>query len=186
MASKLSITLWNTVLLENSMPFADVSINDYLCEDSYAKKILIGLLQHGIAFIKQVPINKQIIEAVVKRLFSIERTHFSQTSEIIVPFDDYSNSNDKSIIPHTEMCYLKSVPGLCIYHCLEDLPNYKTLFVDGFNVLNELKNSNADSYERLCKTNVTHRYGTPNEHNFRHTAPIITLDNLTQQPEQIR
>lgn len=174
-ASKLTPFLWDKSNVSDEL-FTTVNINDYLCKDDAAKCILTGLIKHGIAFINHVPINEQTTEAIVKRLFSIERIHYDRSSE--------NNSNIDTTMPHTSMCYLNAVPGLCIYHSLKIVQ--KTSFVDGFNVLNNIKESNANAYERLCNVNVTHRYGTQDEQNFRHTAPIIKLDTLTEEPEQIR
>lgn len=175
-------SLWNSVSIEfASLHFTSVSINDYLCNDEVAKEILTGIISHGVAFVNQVPTNIQTTEAVVKRLFAIERTHLT-SGEMFSIGNGMADANVMEM-PHTDMCYLNEVPGLTI---LTSFTDCSPMLVDGFSALNTIRMERPEMYERICRANVTHRYGIVSEKSYHHTAPMVTLGPLTGEPEKIR
>lgn len=182
MNNKLTPSLWNSVSIQfSSVHFTTANINEYLCNDDVAKEILSGIISHGIAFINQVPTNLQTTEAVVKRLFAIERTHLA-SGEIVSIGNGMTEANDMEM-PHTDMCYLSAAPGLTI---LCSFTNSSVLLVDGFSTLHTIQMDQPEMYKRICAANVTHRYGIVSEKSYHHTAPMVTLGNLTGEPEIIR
>lgn len=58
--------------------YAQVTLNDYLCNDDVAKNVVASLIKFGFAFIKNVPANLQSTEIAVRRLFPIQKTHFGE------------------------------------------------------------------------------------------------------------
>lgn len=64
--------------------------------------------------------------------------------------------------------------------CLaNDAEGGESIFVDGFRLAEDLRQSNPQVFRNLCETNWEWAYFTEDNHN-RFTAPILTLDSNNQ------
>lgn len=71
-------------------------------------------------------------------------------------------------------------------HCVNRAGNGgESLLVDGFHVLEKLREQNHESYEYLSKISIPSEYIEDGYH-FKHCAPAIIIDPLTNEPNQIR
>lgn len=168
--------------------YANVSQNDYLCNDDVAKSVVASLVKFGFAFIKNVPPSEESTKTAVRRLFPIQKTHFGK----MWSFTDNKARNDsaytnEALLAHNDSTYFSDAPGLQILHCTNrsDTEGGETLLVDGFQVLKNLRNHNADAYEYLSRTSLPSEYIEDGFH-FKHCAPVIILDPVTGEPNQIR
>lgn len=179
-------TLWNAKTIK-SLGYARVSFPDYLCDENVAKKFVSSLVQYGVAFIEKVPPNMLTTELAIKRLFNVHKTFFGE----MWAFNDNKVHNDNAytreyLAAHTDNMYFNDAAGVQALHCLTHTgQGGETLLVDGFNILNDLKTSNEALFKRLCTTNVESEYIEDGRHHT-YMAPIVKLNSLTQQPEQIR
>lgn len=179
-------TLWNAKSIK-SMAYARVSFPDYLCDETVTKAFVASLVQYGVAFIENVPPNMLTTELAIKRLFNVQKTFFGE----MWSFNDDKVHNDNAytkehLAAHTDNTYFNDAAGIQALHCLIHTGRGgDTLLVDGFNVLNDLKMSNEALFNRLCTTNVESEYIEDGRHHT-YTAPLVKLNSLTQQPEQIR
>jgi trimethyllysine dioxygenase len=60
-----------------------------------------------------------------------------------------------------------------------------SLLQDGFKALKDFKEKHPDSYKRLSETLLPSEYIEEGQHH-KHTAPIIRINTLTNEPEQLR
>lgn len=167
--------------------YANVTLNDYLCNDDVAKNVIASLIKFGCAFIKNVPTNVQSTEIAVRRLFRIQKSHFGEmwSSSDNRNYNDTTCSNDASHA-QTDNTYFADAAGLKILHCISrDGIGGENFLVDGFNVVNSLRQQNPEAYEYLCKANITYEYIEDGYH-FKHYGPIINIDPMTNEPNQIR
>lgn len=167
--------------------YANVTLNDYLCDDEVAKKVVISLIKFGCAFIKNVPTNLQSTEIAIRRLFPIQKTIFGE----MWSFSDNMAHNDtaytnEALPPHNDNTYFNDAAGLQILHCTNrSAVGGDNLLVDGFYVLNQLRRKNIDAFEQLCRICIPSEYIEDGYH-FKHSAPVIILNPNTGEPEQIR
>ncbi len=179
-------TLWNAKSIK-SLNYSRVSFPDYLCDENVAKAFVSSLVEYGVAFIENVPPNMLTTELAIKRLFNVHKTFFGE----MWTFNDHKVHNDNAytrdfLAAHTDNMYFNDAAGIQVLHCLTHTgQGGETLLLDGFNVLNDLKTSNEALYKRLCETNVESEYIEDGRHHT-YMAPIVKLNSLTQQPEQIR
>lgn len=167
--------------------YARVTLNDYLCNDDVAGKVVESLVRFGCAFITNVPANQQSTEIAIKRLFPVQRTHvgemWSLSDNKSHRHDTYTNDE---LVPHNEMLYLSDVPGLQVLHCISKSGSGGEIsLVDGFYVLDRLKTRSPETYEYLCNVCVTSEYIDDGNH-FEEVASIIQRDSMTNEPIQLR
>lgn len=167
--------------------YANVTLNDYLCNDDVAKDVVASLVKFGCAFIKNVPANIQSTEIAVRRLFPIQKTHFGEMWSI----SDNKARNDtaytnENLPPHNDNTYFNDPAGLQILHCISrTCEGGGNILVDGFHVLKELREKNKEAFECLSQISIPSEYIEDGYH-FKHCAPVIILDPVTGEPNQIR
>lgn len=178
--------LWRHTTIDKEN-YARVPLNDYLCHDEVAKSVVESLVRYGIAFIENVPANILSTECAIKRLFPVQKTLFGE----MWAFNGVGNHSDtaysnQDLDAHNDNTYFNDAAGLQIFHCIENAQTGgDTLLVDGFMAINDLKNTCPDSFDNLCTINVPSQYIEKGE-NHVYTAPIIRLDPITKEPEQLR
>lgn len=169
--------------------YADVTYHNYLCNDEVAKNVVASLVKFGCAFIKNVPNNLGSTKTAVERLFPIQKTHFSDDMWSFSANRERNDSayTNEALPAHNDTTYFNDAVGLQILHCISrsDVDGGDTILVDGFHVLKKLHEQNADAYENLSQTSIPSEY-IEDGYNYKHCAPIIVLDTVTSEPNQIR
>lgn len=184
--SQVKAFLWSAADIVSSN-YANVTLNDYLCNDEVAKEVVASLIKFGCAFIKNVPANLQSTEIAVRRLFPIQKTIFGE----MWSFSDNKAHNDtaytnEALSPHNDNTYFNDPAGLQILHCISRCgKGGDNLLVDGFHVLNKLRQRNHDAFQQLSQISIPSEYIEDGYH-FKHCAPVIILDSDTDEPTQIR
>lgn len=180
--------LWSAAEIACS-DYANVTLNDYICNDDVAKNVVASLVKFGCAFIKNVPTNEESTKMAVLRLFPIQKTHFGDG---MWSFSDNRAFNDsaytkEALLPHTDNTYFNDAAGLQILHCISrtNVDGGDTILVDGFHALKKLQQQNSDAYNHLSQTSIPSEYIGDGCH-FKHCAPVIALDTVTGEPNQIR
>lgn len=178
--------LWRekTIKSEN---YARVSLNDYLCQEEVAKSVVHSLLRFGVAFIENVPANSLSTELAIRRLFPVQKTLFGEMwgLEQAKVHSDSAYSN-QPLSAHNDNTYFNDAAGLQVFHCIENAQSGgESLLVDGFRALKDLQTKHQEAYQQLCTVNVPSQYIEEGE-NHIYCAPIIRLDPITNEPEQIR
>lgn len=178
--------LWTGTEIVNS-PYANVTLNDYLCNDDVAKSVVTSLIKFGCAFIKNVPANLQSTEIAVRRLFSIQKTNFGEmwSCSDNKAHNDIAYTNE-ACFAHTDNTYFTDAAALKVLHCTNrDGSGGESIFIDGFNVLKRIREQHPKTYEYLCKTIIPSHH-VADDYHFKHHAPVIGIDPLTNEPNQIR
>lgn len=169
--------------------YANVTQNDYFCNDEVAKAVVVSLIKFGFALIKNVPASEQSTEIAVRRLFPTQKTHFGDS---MWSFTSNRSRNDsaytnEALLPHNDNTYFNDAAGLQVLHCINrtNVDGGDTILVDGFHVLKKLREQNAEAYEYLSQTSIPSEY-IEDKYHFKHCAPIIVLDPVTNEPLQMR
>lgn len=168
--------------------YARVSMNDYLVDDQVSRSVVQSLVDYGVAFVEKVPANATFTEIVIKRLFAVHRTYFGEIWTFSDGTGDYLDTafTTEALPAHTDNTYFNDAAGLQVLHCIEyEATGGLSLLVDGFKVLENLRASAPDAYERLK------RYQIPAENKDKqchhtHCGPIIIEDPVDGQLQQIR
>lgn len=184
--AKQSLVLWDhSQILDSS--YARVPLDKYLADESVAKSVMESLVKYGVAFIEDVEATKLGTEAAVTRLFAVQKTLFGEMWSFSDDKDHSDSAYSKSYLgAHTDNTYFNDAAGLQVLHCIHHSGSGgESLLLDGFRAIADLKAKHPDAYDRLCRTHVPAEYIEPKQHHT-HNAPIIRLNAITGQPEQIR
>lgn len=178
--------LWNVQQIKDSA-YAQVTLNDYLCDDGVAASVVASLVRFGFAFIEKVPPNTQSTEMAVKRLFSVQDTFFGAMWTFADNKDHADTAYSKAYLgAHTDNTYFNDAAGLQVLHCIQHTGDGgESLLLDGFHALADLRQSDPDAFDRLSRVHVPSEYIEENRHHT-FSAPIVRLDAETGEPEQIR
>ena len=147
--------LWDRSLLEN---FNDVSIEyEKIVEsDESLIKWLEILLQHGISIVKNAPTEKNSGLKVLNRISHIRETFFGTPFEVInIPEPNNTAYTAKGLENHTDLPYFETPPGYQFLHCLiNNADGGMSSMIDGFKVIEYLKNNELETFEILKKVKV--------------------------------
>lgn len=159
--------------------FSNVSLNDYLCQSNVAKFVVRCLLRYGVAIIDNVPANRTSIELTISRLFPIQKSNSDHTMSCCD-----ATKTKRSV--HTADTHLSDAAGLQVFHHIEaDGQHNELSLLDGFMVLQNIQSTNPDAYACLHTTSVANECTVDGEEHV-YCAPIVKLDPITSEPEQIR
>lgn len=186
MLTEQKLPLWNRAEIVNS-DYARVPIDKYLNDDSVAKSVVQSLITYGLAFVESVEATEQGTEATVRRLFDVQKTFFGEMWSFSDDKDHSDSAYSKSYLgAHTDNTYFNDASGLQVLHCVHHSgTGGESLLLDGFRALSDLRAKHPEAYVRLCRTHVPAEYIEPKQHHT-FSAPIIRLNEMTGQPEQIR
>lgn len=180
------ITLWDNKSV-HSLNYARVDVNDYMKDENVAKSVVESLLKFGFAFIENVKPDVESTEATLKRLFPIRRTLFGDMWKISDSEGHSDSAYSREHLPaHTDNTYWNDGSGLLSLHCIQhNGTGGESLLLDGFKAINDLKMKDSQAFERLTKYLVPAEYIEEGYH-YKHSAPLIRLDSITNNVEQLR
>ncbi|XP_047519609.1 trimethyllysine dioxygenase, mitochondrial-like [Pieris napi] len=167
---------------------ARIPVDKFLKTKQGAKAIFQSILDYGVAFIEEVEPTLDGTAVVAEALGGIQQTLFGGMWDIKV--DESLNDTAFMSIPlpqHTDLSSFTDPAGLQLLHSLEHTNGEggETVLVDGFYAAAKLKEEHPRDYDFLTKFPVEAEYKF-NGHSFRHAAPAIELDMITNDVRQIR
>lgn len=90
------------------------------------------------------------------------------------------------IAAHTDNTSQSEPSGLiCFHNTIHTGEGGKSLLMDGFNIVENLRQNHPDTLERLSTVNIKQQYVKDGQIHF-HTAPVIGLDPVSGLPEIMR
>lgn len=146
--------LWNA----NSLNLQKVSANSL---DTF--KVLSALNDDGVVMITDMPLDEEGFEKIVRKFARPRETFYGSIWDTApkneAEVNDTAYTKDE-LPPHTDTTYLFDSPGLQLFNCVaqsgdaNDVNEGATKIVDGFYIVNELKNNYPEAYEFFCNTNI--------------------------------
>lgn len=179
-------TLWTAESIVKQ-PYARVTLNELLCDDSVARSIVASLVRFGVAFIEKVPANIQSTEVAVKRLFAVHKTLFGEMWSLTDNAEHADTAYSKDGLgAHTDNTYFNDAAGLQVLHCVQhNGTGGESLLLDGFRAVQAVRERDAAAYGRLCRRVVPAEYVEQGQHHT-YAAPMVRLRPDSEDVEQIR
>jgi len=162
----------------------EMKLEELISGEKNMLKCLNYLETHGICLIRNVPPNKEDTKLLIERIAHIRETIYGGLWDFTpnMEFKDTAYTN-LELKPHTDGCYFIDPPGLQVFHLLEhNGSGGQTTLVDGFNVIQELKEKFPDSFEFLAKTPIPFQYKDDNAYFYRKR----TIFDLNENGDVIR
>lgn len=161
-----------------------VTLNALLCDDEAAKTVVNSLYIYGVAIIDHVPANARSTELAVRQLFNISGDVWTSKR----PDDSCPTctADGGSGGVHTHQTFLQDPAGIMAIHGTSSSAQQQLSLIDGFNVVRKLQRCYSDAFDRLCRIQVPTIYVNEANKKYMHSAPVITLNSITKEPEHIR
>ncbi|RED44161.1 trimethyllysine dioxygenase [Aestuariispira insulae] len=167
---------WAAADLKGALPEEDWAA--VMAEDNNGLKSWMEKIDlHGFALVKGVPATPEATQDVLRRIGYIRETIFGGFWDFTanLAFADTAYSNVE-IGPHTDGTYSIDSPGYQAFHCLEfDGTGGESIFVDGFKVAEDLRQSDPEAFETLTQVMVPAQYRGDGAH-LMAEHPVIGLD----------
>ena len=140
--------------------FNNFEFKDNFFEEEEMYKALVSFYQYGFIIFKKVPTKDNFIVNFANSIGSIRRTNFGEFFNV----KSKPNPNDLAytslpLAPHTDNPYRNPVPCIQMLHCIENkVSGGLSTLVDGYTVVEKLKNDYPDYYKILCEIKVRFQF----------------------------
>lgn len=143
-------------------------------------KLYQQIRDYGLAIVRDLRPEVGEVEAFSKHFGPLVETNFGRIFEILWTPDQMSiaNSTD-ALMPHTDEPYRYTPPGIILFHCMDASADGGgvSIFVDGFNVAETLRQAEPRMFELLSRVNVPYRRHYAGEVDVQGAAPLISVDD---------
>ncbi|XP_028401270.1 gamma-butyrobetaine dioxygenase-like [Dendronephthya gigantea] len=176
---KDELILWNRETMRDNIPFQDYNL--MMNEDKSLFDSLYSFYQHGFVVINNAPARDGVLMELAERIGYMRTTHYGNTFNV----KDIENPSNLAYtnqhLPfHTDMPFMVTQPDIQLLHCInENTAGGDSIFVDGFNVANQLHKDHPDAFDVLRNFHVRYcDYGTDAYSEFiaGDSKPIIKLN----------
>ncbi|KAI4462095.1 gamma-butyrobetaine hydroxylase-related [Holotrichia oblita] len=126
-------------------------------------------------------------EKVVRHTTRVSKTIFGEMWEVNNNLEVQDTAyTTVGLDAHTDNTYFSEASGLMVFHLIErNCKGGKTLLVDGFNAISNLKRVDRDAFNLLTTNPIESQYIATDTH-FTSVEPVIKLHPVTKQLLQIR
>jgi alpha-ketoglutarate-dependent taurine dioxygenase len=143
-----------------------------------------SLVHHGLCLVKDVPTASGTVVALAESISPVTETLYGKCFDVICEEQPiniaYSNAG---IIPHVDLQYYESPPGIQFLHCIrfdEAVTGGESLFVDGFKCAEKLRECDPQAFATLSRTPMTFQKDHMNRRNpaqMFYSRPILSLNH---------
>jgi alpha-ketoglutarate-dependent taurine dioxygenase len=137
---------------------------------------LIRLVDDGIAFLRDVPVNEAGILEAASRVGRVSETNYGLVYDVrSVPQPENLAYSDLGLGLHTDNPYREPVPGFQVLHALVASPDGgESLFADGFAIAEHMRAAFPDDFAVLTRTAVPFLYRSKDAELYAE-RPLIQL-----------
>ena len=150
----------------------------FLASDSKAAELIEELLRTGVCLLVDAPTDPDSSEQLATRLGPIREVVFERIHNVVVDPKGYSIAHtDLAIAPHNDFTSYTWPPSVQVLHMLvNECEGGESRVVDGFGVLNELRNDHPEKFDVLCAVPVPFRV-VSEEYESYAANPMVELDS---------
>ena len=174
-APPFSLECWDTAQFSEPPTFY---ADDGLISDALLYEVLLSIRRHGLARIRDLPTDIELVEDFALRIGAIRETHFDRIFDVISKADGDSNAyTSEYLAAHTDIPTRESPPGIQILHSrVAEAKGGESLMTDGFKVAQDIEQEFPEHYKTLTSTKwcYANRAGPKD---YRWEAPTIGLDD---------
>ena len=170
----------------NAMDFSDIPrINGTNFSDNNEfEKMLVTLIQYGVAIIKGLPVDESTLENVASKIGTIRNSNFGTIFDVKYKHNPDSNAyTNQELLLHNDLSTREYIPGLQLLFCMinETDGGFSTL-ADGFAIADYIRKQDAKMYDLLSDYNVSFANKAKTS-DYRIESPIIRHNNKGEVDE---
>ncbi len=150
----------------------------FLADDSTAAEMIEEILRTGVCVLVDAPTDPDSSEQLATRLGPIREVLFERIHNVVVDPKGYSIAHtDLAVAPHNDFTSYNWPPSVQALHMLvNECEGGESCVVDGFGVLNELRNDHPGKFDVLCAVPVPFRLFSE-EYECYAANPMVELDS---------
>jgi gamma-butyrobetaine dioxygenase len=151
---------------------------EFLRNDRTAAVLIQEFLRTGACVLVDAPTETDSCEQLASRLGPIREVVFERIHNVVVDPKGYSIAHtDLAIESHNDLVSYTWPPSVQVLHMLvNECEGGASLVVDGFGVLNELRNDHPDKFDVLCAVPVPFRLFSEEYESYA-ANPLVELDS---------
>ncbi|MEQ9485772.1 TauD/TfdA family dioxygenase [Coleofasciculus sp. F4-SAH-05] len=171
--------LWDSQIVTN---LPQITYEEVKTGDAGRLQLLEYLRDYGICFVRNVPPKNGELESFAQSFGPLLETNYGRIFEIVVDPEESQNSVANSqidLIPHTDDAYQYAPPGIIFFHCLmaNNDGSGQSIFVDGFQIAEVLRQENREAFDLLCRYEVSFRKYYRDRIDMHFSSPVFCLDS---------
>ena len=149
----------------------------FLASDSAAAELIEEFLRAGVCVLVDAPTDPDSSEQLATRLGPIREVLFERIHNVVVDPKGYSIAHTGlAVAPHNDFSSYTWPPSVQALHMLvNECEGGESTVVDGFGLLNELRNDYPDKFEVLCEVPVPSRIFSE-EYECYAANPMVDVD----------
>ena len=146
--------IWDAASINNK---SDLDFNAPGESGSARLELYEQVLKWGVALIRNVPLEPDIVESISKWFGQIPPNPYADdparpalSSIRVNPEMPVATHMSHFLGPHTDTCWRQTLIGLLLMHCLKAHPDSgRSILVDGYTVANRLREESPEAFELL-------------------------------------
>ena len=142
------------------------------------EKMLVTLIQYGVAIIKGLPVDESTLENVASKIGTIRNSNFGRIFDVKYKHNPDSNAyTNQELLLHNDLSTREYIPGLQLLFCMinETDGGFSTL-ADGFAIADYIRKQDTKMYDLLSDYNVSFANKAKTS-DYRIESPIIRHNN---------
>lgn len=170
--------LWDQGFREAPPRFDYAELED---DDAVLLQVLQQVRDSGICLLQDAPTEPGVVEAFAQRFGFPQESNFGRVQDLVFDPGKRSIAHDiKALKPHTDEPYRASPPGLLLFHCIanDQTGAGSSLFMDGFEIAEQLRARDPAGFEALCIHAQSYRRHFENDVDLIAEFPILSVDEF--------
>lgn len=150
-----------------------------MSDDGALLEWMENLSRYGLAIVRNMPATDAAVVESAERIGYLRRTNFGVTFDVRSVPKPINQAYTSDALPlHTDLPNHETPPGYQFLHCLHnDSVGGESIFVDGFQVLSDLRETEPEAFALLASQQIPFRFHDDN-HDIREHRPVISLNHL--------
>jgi len=169
---------WNQDFRDAPPRFDYAALED---DDAALLKVLQQVRDYGICLLRHAPTEPGVVEAFARRIGFPQESNFGRVQDLVFDPGKRSIAHDvKALKPHTDEPYRASPPGLLLFHCItnDQTGAGSSLFMDGFEIAEQLRTMDPDGFEALGTNVQSYRRHFEGDVDVIAEFPILSVDEF--------
>ena len=148
---------WDEQFCNNAPKLDFETVNS---DDISFLQMLNTVQTYGLCILTDAPIAPGQLEIFATKIGPLQESNFGRVQDLVVDQSKMSVANrNVALKPHTDEPYRASPPGILLFHCIETDVNGtgSSIFMDGFELAENLRRQDPDGFNALTKNRQTFR-----------------------------
>ena len=149
--------------------------DEVMSDDNASAEMIAAFEAFGLVRLTDMPTTDREVERFANRLSYVREIAFNRVADIRVSMDPYTLGVTNAALPlHTDCFAYSCPPNVMAFHCLQnDVAGGASLYVDGANVVAQLRQTNPEALQIMTDYAVEFRLWSKKADTMSLSPPVI-------------